>query len=192
MTIFFTSDLHFSHARITEFTNRPWTAEENNEALIALWNSQVTQKDTVYHLGDFIFAGPMRAHEAYDILSQLNGKKFLLFGNHCHLNMWKQLQERDDWNKLNTTHLGHYHELKMDRKRICMFHYPILNWRDKHHGTYHIHGHCHGSFPDPDDERRMDVGLDAHPENRFYTWDEIRARMSAISIPTKDHHDSDI
>lgn len=145
-------------------------------------------KDTVYHLGDFIFAGPKRQQEAFDILVRLNGLKYLIYGNHCHINMWNILQSREDWYKANAIHLGHYHELKMDRKFVCMMHYPLREWHKKHYGSYMLAGHCHGAFPDPTDERRMDVGLDAHPETRFYTWDEIRAKLDAIPKPCQDHH----
>lgn len=34
----FTSDLRFLHRRVCEFTDLPWTGEENTERLIDLWN----------------------------------------------------------------------------------------------------------------------------------------------------------
>ena len=58
MTIFFTSDTHFGHAKIIEYLNRPFaTAEEMDEQLAVRWNEIVGEKDTVYHLGDFTLGG---------------------------------------------------------------------------------------------------------------------------------------
>lgn len=146
-------------------------------------------KDTVYHLGDFIFAGTKRAHEAYDILIRLNGKKKLIFGNHCHVNMWKHLEAQEhSWYKLNTELLGHYHEMKMDRKTIILCHYAFLHWNKQDYGSFHLHGHHHGNLPFDPTVRRLDVGLDAHPELKLYTWEEIKDIMSKVPWPKTDHH----
>ena len=54
----YTSDLHLFHKNIVKFTNRPdMNVEDHIEWIITLWNSQVKLGDTVYHLGDFCFAG---------------------------------------------------------------------------------------------------------------------------------------
>lgn len=78
--IFFTSDTHFHHANIIKLSHRPFKdVHDMNEQLIANWNKVVTDKDTVFHLGDFAFGG----NDAWDsILSQLNGKIYLILGNH--------------------------------------------------------------------------------------------------------------
>lgn len=79
MTIFFTSDSHFGHARIIELCGRPFAdVNEMNEALIQRWNSVVGPEDTVYHLGDF-FMGPK---ETVFLRKRLNGKIILIKGNH--------------------------------------------------------------------------------------------------------------
>ena len=78
--VFFTSDLHFGHQNILKFCNRPWeTTEEMDKALIENWNSVVGKDDIVFDLGDFAFAPNWRWKE---ILSQLNGKHYLILGNH--------------------------------------------------------------------------------------------------------------
>lgn len=52
--VWLTSDLHFQHRRIVEYTNRgvDTTQEDHDRWLIDLWNSQVNKNDTVYSLGD--------------------------------------------------------------------------------------------------------------------------------------------
>lgn len=50
-----------------------------HETMIRLWNERVGHKDSVFHLGDFGF-GPKE--ELTKILARLNGKKWLVKGNH--------------------------------------------------------------------------------------------------------------
>lgn len=78
--IFFTSDLHLSHANVIKYDNRPFkTVEEMDTTLINNWNSVVKDGDLVYVLGDFGFAPLGRIKE---LLDALNGTKYLILGNH--------------------------------------------------------------------------------------------------------------
>jgi len=78
--IWFTSDHHFSHARIILLDERPFKSiQEHDAELIRLWNETVKPGDTVYHLGDFSF-GPL--HRQISIASRLNGDIILIRGNH--------------------------------------------------------------------------------------------------------------
>lgn len=75
---YFIADLHFGESAICRYENRPFENVSQIDAeLIARWNSVVTPVDTVYVLGDFGAAG----YEA-EILRQLNGRKYLIKGNH--------------------------------------------------------------------------------------------------------------
>lgn len=77
---FVTSDTHFSHARISELADRPFTTvEEMNGELARRWNEVVGPDDTVLHLGDLAL-GPIE--ESVGITAQLNGRRFLVPGNH--------------------------------------------------------------------------------------------------------------
>lgn len=171
--IWFTSDLHFNHENILSFSNktRPWhTVKEMNEALITSWNSVVKHEDTVYVLGDFILGRPDEDVMA-EIVTSLNGWIHLIPGNH------------DTSNKLEiykrVTLLTVEESLfKLRKPRdIVMCHFPLAIWHHDYQGTWHLHGHCHGSFP-KDNYRRMDVGVDTHPEHRPYHIDEISEIMS--------------
>src|SRR5687768_13839820 len=86
MTIWFTSDTHFNHARIIELSNRPFKANKKqsaievmNEELIRRWNEVVAPEDKVYHLKDF---GLGQMEDTLNIISRLNGTKTLVTGNH--------------------------------------------------------------------------------------------------------------
>ena len=79
---FYTSDLHFGHKNIIKYENRPFNSvEEMDEELIRRWNNKVGKNDEVYILGDFAFASGRRVNE---LLDRLNGRKYLLRGNHDH------------------------------------------------------------------------------------------------------------
>jgi calcineurin-like phosphoesterase family protein len=51
-----------------------------NANLISNWNKKVKKEDTVYILGDVIFSNSVS--ETKKILTSLNGKKILVYGNH--------------------------------------------------------------------------------------------------------------
>ncbi|MBR2730831.1 MAG: metallophosphoesterase [Clostridia bacterium] len=78
MKTFFIADTHFGDANIFRYENRPFASvAEMDAALIARWNAAVRPEDRVYHLGDFSVPGQEAA-----LLSQLNGTKYLIKGNH--------------------------------------------------------------------------------------------------------------
>lgn len=80
MTTFFTADLHFGHAAIIGYCDRPWgSVEEMNLGLVERWNDVVGPDDTVYVLGDVVMG---RVAETVPLAAQLNGRKLLVPGNH--------------------------------------------------------------------------------------------------------------
>ena len=85
-TIFLISDTHFYHKNIIKYCNRPFKNEiEMNETIINNWNSVITD-NVVLHLGDFAMGWDKTFNskkECYkDLMSKLNGNKFLIKGNH--------------------------------------------------------------------------------------------------------------
>jgi len=81
------SDNHFNHQKIIEYCNRPFkTVEQMNEEMIKKWNSVVKEDDKIYHLGDFGFGSK---EQIANIVSKLNGRIFLILGNHDnHTPQW--------------------------------------------------------------------------------------------------------
>ncbi|MDR3059367.1 MAG: metallophosphoesterase, partial [Prevotella sp.] len=78
--IWFTSDHHFGHKNIIEFSQRPFlNTDEMNEELIKRWNEKIGTEDMVYHLGDFAL---MSSGKLRSILDRLNGRIHLIQGNH--------------------------------------------------------------------------------------------------------------
>lgn len=74
MSVFFTADTHFDDEAIIRYEDRPFAnASEMNEAIIENWNRIVAADDEVYVVGDI--GNP-------EYLTRLNGKKYLIKGNH--------------------------------------------------------------------------------------------------------------
>ena len=74
---FYTSDLHFFHKNICNLTDRNTVTNPENHTqwLIDLWNSQVSDYDTIYVLGDFSFGNLEKTKEVIqsEILNVLKG-----------------------------------------------------------------------------------------------------------------------
>ena len=78
--IFVISDTHFCHENIIKYCDRPFkNVHEMNNYMIQKWNSVVGKHDLVIHCGDVVL-GPNDVAEK--VLKQLNGRKYLIKGNH--------------------------------------------------------------------------------------------------------------
>lgn len=155
MTIWITSDLHFSHKNILNFNpdTRPFRdVDHMNAEMIQIWNSQVKPDDTVYILGDFAFCN---ANKATEIAARLNGHKILVEGNHDT----KLVANADFRAQFVATHK--YLEIQHKGVLVCMFHYPIAEFNRQHRGAVHVHGHLHGAPSGLEQYRVVDVGMDA-------------------------------
>lgn len=80
MRTFLIADTHFGHSNIINYCDRPFvTIEEMDRQLIEKWNQTVSKNDVIYHLGDFALGNMTKVAE---YRKQLNGKIFLIQGNH--------------------------------------------------------------------------------------------------------------
>ena len=78
--IWLIGDTHFYHKNIIKYCLRPFKDEEEmNEIIISNWNKDIGENDIVYHLGDVILN---RKDLLIDTIAKLNGKKYLIRGNH--------------------------------------------------------------------------------------------------------------
>jgi calcineurin-like phosphoesterase family protein len=182
--IFFTSDPHFFHKNIIQYSNRPYAdVGEMNEALIINWNSKVKPEDTVYLLGDVSFGDEKGTSRVFD---RLNGSIKLCYGNHDQvIKKNKSLQNR-------FSDIREYYELKFNMvdgapNMIVMCHFPMITWNKAHRGSWMLHGHCHGSLKYPFPARIMDVGID--PCKYFpISIVEVEKHMRGIEPQAVDHH----
>lgn len=156
---YFTADLHVGHEGTLKWERnaRPFSdVDEMDETIVRDWNNRVTPADRVFILGDVSFRSMELTKQ---FLHRLNGQIFLIKGNHDSSKIIKHLP----YAKVST-----YDELKFEQadgttNKIIMSHFPFLSWNRMHHGSYHLHGHSHGSLQLPDslkDARILDVGID--------------------------------
>lgn len=131
--IWFTSDLHFKHRKIVEYTKRgkDTTQEQHDEWLIDLWNSQVSKHDIVYELGDFVF-NCRDAKVWQSVVSKLNGRIIHVKGNHDSSDVLKK--SGHEWYDLK--------RIKIGKQHIVLCHYAMRVWDMYHHGSWQLYGHC--------------------------------------------------
>lgn len=175
---FFTSDTHFFHRAMLNLRPEFSSVEDMNEALIERWNSVVKNShDIVYHLGDFSFG---KESETYALVSRLRGRIFLVLGNHDKMFERSKNQRLFEW-------VRDYHYLRLPDRRIVLSHYPFASWRNSHHGSWHLHGHSHGSLVQTAAALRMDVGVDCNSYTPV-SLERVSDYMSSRAFEPVDHH----
>jgi len=88
----FTSDIHFWHRNIIQYSGRPWSSvEEMNKGIVDNFNALVKPEDEVFCFGDFSLS-----YQGAEMRKYLNGRWFLIPGNHdkCHSVMHKNKAEK--------------------------------------------------------------------------------------------------
>jgi len=155
------SDTHFFHVNVGRYCNRP---ENWQELIINNWNSSISPKDTVLHLGDFAFG----KKNNFDILTEmLNGKMILIRGNHDRLSRTRY--ESRGVTICNTPIKFEFSE----RTKVIFSHRPIVPLED---GWINLHGHIHNSPPPPEGSTLRPNHINMSAEVRDYRpWrlDEI-------------------
>ena len=166
-----------------------------NEEMIKTWNANIGDNDEVYMLGDISLTN---ANKTRDILDQLNGRLYLIKGNHEKSVMAKSYnRDRFEWVK-------DYYELKINNEgekvMFVMSHYAFRVWNKSHHGnSIHLYGHSHDSLDYDKDTNRttewgksMDVGVDSAArvlgEYRPFRFSEIMNIMAKREKKVVDHH----
>jgi len=139
MSAWFTSDTHFGHKNIIEYSARPFRTLDGqldvlamNEALIRNWNERVRPGDTVYHLGDFAMG---KAEDLPGYVARLNGRKELVLGNHDR-NPRVMLKAGFDVIHKSLT-------LKLDGLTLFMRHHPVGPQEVMPYCDLFLHGHVH-------------------------------------------------
>ena len=167
----YTSDQHYGHANIIEYTGRPYAnVSDMNDDLVARYNRVVKPDDNVMILGDLCMG---KLKESLEYVKLLNGRKTLLVGNHDKpFGTTGDKQKRCEQMYLDagikeilygqvTTLVG--------KHLVALCHFPrsgdtstyedrYVEYRPKHKGTL-LHGHTHGKWRVKDGQ--IDVGVDS-------------------------------
>lgn len=181
---FATSDSHYGHRGIIQLCNRPFKdLDEMHETLIKNWNAIVPKDGHVFHLGDVGFKG--KPSKLREILDRLNGKIYLITGNHEKDATDAKCRDRFEWiDKYEMVRVNLGDEKFQD---IFMCHYAMLTWNKSHTGNvWQLYGHSHGNLPEEVDLASFDVGVDC--------WDFQPLSFSQIAekMATKNHHDRQV
>lgn len=171
--LFFTSDTHFGHFNISKYCHRPFTSRSNmDKSLIENWNSVVPSDGIVIHCGDFMLPSHYGTTEYMKYMSKLNGKIYLLRGNHDRIEItsnpvgyFAKLGDIIQTPKLMS--VMDIMEIDVEDNSIMACHYPMLSYPANYQVFGHIHtlsdGLCHGLDCELNQKIRStqyDVGVD--------------------------------
>lgn len=159
-----------------------------NEDMIRLWNEIIPEDGHVFHLGDVSLMSPAKTES---LLYRLNGKIYLLKGNHEKSVLRKEsTRNRFEWIK---ERYEFYAPHKGKKYFVVMSHYAHRVWNKSHHGSIHLYGHSHAGLEDQPWGKSMDVGVDnalrLFGQCRPFKLDEVMSIMEKREIKnTGDHH----
>ena len=149
---FYIGDLHFFHDALNHKMDRRGFAdcEEMHDYIVQKWNAKVRPCDEVVILGDISLGS---AAQTGELLSRLNGRLYLIVGNHDHV------VEHRNFDRNRFVWIKEYDEISDNRRKVVLCHYPIMfyngQYRRNEKGepmTYMLYGHVH----DTADQKLMD------------------------------------
>lgn len=118
----------------------------------------------IFHLGDFCFNSQEKGQQ---IFTKLQGKKYLILGNHDKLEDMKMLKWQDvlpvyTFRMTNT----------WPNIFIFLSHYAHRSWPGSLHGSWHLFGHSHGRLKSWG--LSFDVGVDC--------WDYKPVNLEQVKV----------
>ena len=167
--VWFTSDNHIRHKNIIKHCPQraeaggfdPEDLEAQDKWLLDKWNATVGKKDLVYIVGDFTF---MTTEWAKRYLGKMNGRKYLILGNHDKSTEHLQGYFKDITQMKEVQFKQKNFPFLDEDFRVFLCHYAMVVWPSKHYGVVQVHGHSHGRLDDFNNEStdlRVDVGWDS-------------------------------
>jgi len=144
------SDLHFGHANVIGFSNRPFAnVEEMDKQLVANFNDCVGHNDVSIWCGDVGFKATERTNT---LLDRCNGYKILVVGNH-DLNHGKLRQ-------LNFNEQYVVYSVETPDVDLVLTHYPIEVGLPKPY--INVHGHVHDGTYKFETDQHINVCCEFH------------------------------
>ena len=137
--IYYISDLHLRDQKIFDKCKRPFTSlEEMEETIINNWNLKVMNNDIVYVLGDICKDDDASSLEVF---KKLNGHKHFIVGNHDHLIM-TEIKESNNFESI-----GFIDVIEDKNRKVCICHYPLMDWMEFNRNGMLVYGHVHNKSP---------------------------------------------
>ncbi|MBR1676233.1 MAG: hypothetical protein IJ706_02870 [Clostridia bacterium] len=110
------------------------------------WNNRVNNDDIVYVLGDIVKDDDILSIQ---IFKSLKGHKRLIVGNHDNL-LLAEIEKANIFESIK------FIDVFIDSdKKICVCHYPLMDWPEFNRGGYLIYGHIHNKTADNGDSYKL-------------------------------------
>lgn len=142
---YYIADLHFFHENLNQTMDcRGFaSAEAMNEYIVKRWNSKIRKGDEVIILGDVSLGS---AEQTGEILRSLNGRLYLIEGNHDHFVKHRKFDASVfGWVKP-------YEEMKDNKRKVVLCHYPVFCYNGQYRrdengmpSVYMLYGHVHNT-----------------------------------------------
>ena len=143
---YYIADLHFFHGAMNQRMDQRGfpSMEQMNEYMVEKWNGKVRKNDDVVIIGDLSWGN---AEETNALLKRLNGRLYLIQGNHDRFLTNKEMDaSRFKWIKP-------YEELYDNKRKVVLCHYPIMCYNGQYRldaegnpKTYMLYGHVHDTI----------------------------------------------
>ena len=143
---YYIADSHFFHGNLnTKMDHRGFgRVEEMNAYMLKQWNAKVRKNDDVVILGDLSWG---KAEETNALLEQLNGRLYLIQGNH------DRFLKNKDYNASRFVWIKPYEELQDNKRKVILCHYPIMCYNGQYRvdeqgnpKNYMLYGHVHDTY----------------------------------------------
>ena len=143
---YYIADSHFFHGNLnTKMDHRGFgCVEEMNAYMLKQWNAKVRKNDDVVILGDLSWG---KAEETNALLEQLNGRLYLIQGNH------DRFLKNKDYNASRFVWIKPYEELQDNKRKVILCHYPIMCYNGQYRvdeqgnpKNYMLYGHVHDTY----------------------------------------------
>lgn len=211
---FITSDTHFGHGNIIDFSDRPFPVRPADiselekkvrarkasddevktyrrwlKAHVHLMDEELIRRwNAKVPEGSVVYHlgdfGFAKPSRLAEIIRRLHGRIRIFPGNHDKT----LLKDKNLQGMFEWFRPFSFNESKDESGRmIVMCHYAMAVWNKSHHGAWMLHGHSHGSLP-AEGRVRMDVGVDCHPNYEPFSYAEIERALSKLKPGSFDHH----
>jgi calcineurin-like phosphoesterase family protein len=133
---FFCSDLHLGHSNILQYEleHRVFpNIDSHDDEIIKRWNNKVGAEDAVWILGDLVIN-----KKNLEKVGSLNGRKFLVLGNHDNFNQEYFVKLLTVVDRLFGCVEKHFGEIK-----TIMTHIPVHTSQLDYRYDFNLHGHLH-------------------------------------------------
>lgn len=150
--VLFTSDLHLGHKSIAKYRT-PFKDTQEHDEFIFQKIEELTKRDILFVLGDFLFEGPM--YEIYiERLKKINCRIKLIMGNHDAKALYKDCIQENSKIEIQLPLFSY--------KNMWLSHAPI-HPSELRNRSGNVHGHLHlEKLPD---SKYFNVNLDVNDYN---------------------------